>query len=150
VKDISEIRADFPLLGRTVYNRPLVYLDNGATTQKPRCVIDAVNEVFTGYNSNIHRGVHALSDMASEAYENARGKVKDFINAPDRNEVIFTSGATASINCVAYSFGERYINRGDEIIVSNLEHHANIVPWQMVCERKGAVLKVIPLNDNGE
>jgi len=150
VKDISEIRADFPLLGRTVYNRPLVYLDNGATTQKPRCVIDAVNEVFTGYNSNIHRGVHALSDMASEAYENARGKVKDFINAPDRNEVIFTSGATASINCVAYSFGERYINRGDEIIVSNLEHHANIVPWQMVCERKGAVLKVIPVNDNGE
>ncbi len=150
MKDISEIRADFPLLGRKVYNRPLVYFDNGATTQKPRCVIDAVNEVFTLYNSNIHRGVHALSDMASEAYENARGKVKDFINAPDRNEVIFTSGATASINCVAFSFGERFINRGDEIIVSNLEHHANIVPWQMVCERKGAVLKVIPVNDNGE
>lgn len=150
MKDISEIRADFPLLGRKVYNRRLVYFDNGATTQKPRCVIDAVNEVFTGYNSNIHRGVHALSDMASEAYENARGKVKDFINATDTNEVIFTSGATASINCVAFSFGERYINRGDEIIVSNLEHHANIVPWQMVCERKGAVLKVIPVNDNGE
>jgi cysteine desulfurase/selenocysteine lyase len=150
VRDISEIRADFPLLDRKVYSRRLVYFDNGATTQKPRCVIDAVNGVFTGYNSNIHRGVHALSDIASEAYENARRKVQDFINAPFSHEIIFTAGATASINCVAFSFGEKFIKRGDEIIISNLEHHANIVPWQMVCERKGAVLKIIPVNDNGE
>ncbi|MFH0843657.1 MAG: cysteine desulfurase [Bacteroidota bacterium] len=150
MKNINEIRADFPVLGSTVYGKPLVYLDNGATTQKPQCVIDAVNEVYTSYNANIHRGVHALSDRASEEYENAREKVRSFINAGSREEVIFTSGTTGSINTVAFSFGERFIKRGDEVIISCLEHHANIVPWQMMCERKGAVLRVIPVNDNGE
>ncbi|HUV00473.1 MAG TPA: aminotransferase class V-fold PLP-dependent enzyme, partial [Bacteroidales bacterium] len=150
MKDISEIRADFPLLSRMVYGKQLVYLDNGATTQKPMCVIDAVKEVYTSYNGNIHRGVHAMSDMTSEAYEKAREKVRTFINADKREEIIFTSGTTGSINSVAFSFGERFINEGDEIIISHLEHHANIVPWQMMCQRKGAILRVIPINDNGE
>jgi len=150
VKDISEIRADFPILIREVYNKPLIYFDNGATTQKPLCVLDAVREVYTAYNGNIHRGVHAMSDMTSEAYENAREKVRSFINAGKREEIVFTSGTTGSINAVAFSFGERYIKPGDEIILSTLEHHANIVPWQMMCLRKGAMLKVIPVNENGE
>lgn len=150
MKDIAEIRADFPILNRKVYDKPLIYFDNGATTQKPQCVIDAVNEVNTTYNANIHRGVHFLSDMSSEAYENARGKVRSFINAAKREEVVFTSGTTGSINGIAFSFGERYIKPGDEIIISYLEHHANIVPWQMMCERKGAVLRIIPINDSGE
>jgi cysteine desulfurase/selenocysteine lyase len=150
VKDISEIRSDFPLLQRRVYDKPLIYFDNGATTQKPLCVLDAVREVYTNYNGNVHRGVHAMSDMTSEAYENAREKVRLFINAGKREEIIFTSGTTGSINSLAFSFGERYIKQGDEIILSNLEHHANIVPWQMMCERKRAVLKVIPVNDSGE
>jgi cysteine desulfurase/selenocysteine lyase len=140
LKDISEIRADFPVLNRLVYGKQLVYLDNGATTQKPHCVIDAVNEVYTTYNSNIHRGVHALSDKASEEYEKAREKVRSFINASKREEIVFTSGTTGSINSIAFSFGERYIKAGDEIIISHLEHHANIVPWQMMCERKKAKL----------
>ena len=150
MKEIAKIRTDFPILGRKVYDKPLVYFDNGATTQKPQCVIDTLTEVYTTYNSNIHRGVHYLSDMSSEAYENARGKVTSFINADKRVEIIFTSGTTGSINGLAFSFGERYIKSGDEIIISHLEHHANIVPWQMMCERKGAVLKVIPVNDAGE
>ncbi|MBG0860227.1 MAG: cysteine desulfurase [Bacteroidales bacterium] len=150
MKTISEIRADFPVLSRQVYGRPLVYLDNGATTQKPRCVIDAVNNVYTTYNSNIHRGVHALSDIASEEYENAREKVRSFINAAKKEEIIFTPGTTGSINSIAFSFGERYIRPGDEIIISHLEHHANIVPWQMMCERKGARLRIIPIDDTGE
>jgi cysteine desulfurase / selenocysteine lyase len=150
LKSISEIRSDFPILGRLVYGKPLVYFDNGATTQKPQCVIDAVDEVLTSYNGNIHRGVHYLSDMSSEAYENARQKVASFINADRKEEVIFTSGTTGSINSLAFSFGERYIGKDDEIIVSHLEHHANIVPWQMLCERKGARLRVIPIRDNGE
>jgi cysteine desulfurase/selenocysteine lyase len=150
LKDIEYIRADFPLLGKKVYNKPLIYFDNGATTQKPQCVLDAVTEVYTSYNGNVHRGVHAMSDMTSEAYENAREKVRSFINAGKREEIIFTSGTTGSINCVAFSFGERYINQGDEIIVSHLEHHANIVPWQMMCQRKGAALRIIPVNDKGE
>ena len=150
MKDIAEIRADFPILGRKVYDKPLVYFDNGATTQKPQSVIDALTEVYTTYNSNIHRGVHYLSDTSSEAYESAREKVRSFINAGKREEVVFTSGTTGSINGIAFSFGERYIKTGDEIIVSHLEHHANIVPWQMMCERKGAVLRVIPINDAGE
>ena len=150
MKDIKDIRADFPLLGIKVYGRPLVYFDNGATTQKPQCVIDTVNEVFTSYNANIHRGVHAISDKASEEYEKAREKVRSFINAGKKEEIIFTSGTTGSINAIAFSFGERFIKKGDEIIISNLEHHANIVPWQMMCDRKGAKLKVIPVNDNGE
>lgn len=150
MKDISEIRADFPLLGRRVYNKPLIYFDNGATTQKPLCVLDTVREVYTTYNGNIHRGVHAMSDMTSEAFENAREKVRSFINAGKREEIVFTSGTTGSINTVAFSFGERYINPGDEVILSTLEHHANIVPWQMMCLRKGAKLKVIPVNETGE
>jgi cysteine desulfurase / selenocysteine lyase len=150
VKTIEEIRADFPILRRKIYNKPLVYFDNGATTQKPQAVIDALTDIYTSYNANIHRGVHFLSDASSEAYENAREKVKSFINAEKREEVIFTSGTTGSINGVAFSFGERYIVPGDEIIVSHLEHHANIVPWQMMCERKGAVLKVIPVDDLGD
>jgi cysteine desulfurase/selenocysteine lyase len=150
MKDIAEIRADFPILKRKVYNRPLVYFDNGATTQKPQCVIDTVDEVYESYNGNIHRGVHFLSDMSSEAYEKARETVRSFINAEKREEVVFTSGTTGSINGIAFSFGERFIKPGDEIILSRLEHHANIVPWQMMCERKGAVLRIIPINDNGE
>lgn len=150
VKDIIDIRADFPVLGRKVYDKPLVYFDNGATTQKPQCVIDTISEVFTTYNSNIHRGVHFLSDKASEEYEKAREKVRSFINAERKEEIIFTSGTTGSINAVAFSFGERYIRKGDEVIISHLEHHANIVPWQMMCERKGAELRVIPVNEDGE
>lgn len=150
MKNIDDIRADFPLLGRKVNDRQLVYFDNGATTQKPRCVIEAVDDVYLRYNGNIHRGVHALSDMSSAAYESARDTVKTFINADKREEVIFTAGATASINTIAFSFGERYIRAGDEIIISQLEHHANIVPWQMLCERKNAILRVIPVNDKGE
>nr|MCU0363806.1 aminotransferase class V-fold PLP-dependent enzyme [Bacteroidales bacterium] len=133
MKSIEEIRADFPILGRSVYGKPLVYFDNGATTQKPACVIDAMNEVYLSYNSNIHRGVHFLSDLSSGAYEEARVKVQSFINAEYREEVIFTSGTTGSINGLAFSFGERYIREGDEVILSHLEHHANIVPWQLVC-----------------
>jgi cysteine desulfurase/selenocysteine lyase len=150
MKDISDIRSDFPILDTKVYGKPLIYFDNGATTQKPRCVIDKLTEVLSSYNANIHRGVHALSDRASEEYENAREKVRSFINAGKREEVIFTSGTTGSINAVAFSFGERFITKDAEIIISGLEHHANIVPWQMMCERKGARLRIIPINDNGE
>lgn len=138
------------MLARRVYDKQLVYFDNGATTQKPQCVLDAVREVYTTYNGNVHRGVHAMSDLTSEAYENAREKIRLFVNAPKKEEIIFTSGTTGSINAVAFSFGERYIKSGDEIIISHLEHHANIVPWQMVCERKGALLRIIPVNDDGE
>ena len=150
MKPIEEIRADFPILNRKVYNKPLVYFDNGATTQKPLAVIEALTDIYNSYNANIHRGVHLLSDMSSEAYENAREKVRSFINAGKKEEVVFTSGTTGSINGIAFSFGERYIRPGDEIIISHLEHHANIVPWQMMCERKGAVLKVIPIDDAGD
>lgn len=147
--NIEEIRSQFPILKTKVYGRPLVYLDNGATTQKPEVVLDKIQEAYTTFNSNVHRGVHALSDRASVEYEDARETVKRFINAPHLSEIIFTSGATASINLVAFSFGERYIGAGDEVIISEMEHHANIVPWQMVCKRKGAVLKVVPVLDNG-
>jgi cysteine desulfurase / selenocysteine lyase len=149
VKNIEEIRADFPILNRKIYDKSLVYLDNGATTQKPKVVIDALNEIYSSYNANIHRGVHLLSDLSSEAYENSREKVRSFINADRKEEIIFTSGTTGSINGIAFSFGERYISSGDEIIISHLEHHANIVPWQMMCERKGAVLKIIPIDFAG-
>lgn len=150
LKNITDIRNDFPILSTKVYGKPLVYFDNGATTQKPQMVLDKVNEVNTTYNSNIHRGVHALSERASEEYEIAREKVRSFINAGKIEEIIFTSGTTGSINAVAFSFGERFISAGDEIVISYLEHHANIVPWQMMCERKGAILRVIPIDDNGE
>jgi len=148
--DIDVIRSDFPVLHKKVYGKPLIYFDNGATTQKPLCVLDEVRKVYTDYNGNVHRGVHAMSDQTSEAYEGAREKVRSFINAAGREEVVFTSGTTGSINAIAYSFGERYIQQGDEIIVSEMEHHANIVPWQILCQRKGSVLKVMPFNDKGD
>jgi cysteine desulfurase/selenocysteine lyase len=150
VKTISEIRADFPILATKVYGKPLIYFDNGATTQKPEIVLNTLSEVYRNFNGNIHRGAHALSDRSSEEYENAREKVRSFINAEKKEEIIFTSGTTGSINAVAFSFGEKFIRKDDEIIVSALEHHANIVPWQMLCERKGSKLKVIPVNDEGE
>jgi len=147
---LADIRKEFPILNQTVYGKPLVYLDNGATSQKPACVINAEKEVYETINSNIHRGVHFLSGAMTDAYETARAKIQQFINAEHSKEIIFTKGTTDSINTVAFSFGEKYINAGDEIVVTEMEHHANIVPWQMLCDRKGAVLKVIPINDNGE
>lgn len=148
--DIEKIRKDFPILETKVYGKPLVYLDNAATTQKPQCVLDSIMKFYTQYNSNIHRGVHYLSEKATEIYEAARLKVKDFINAKSRTEIVFTKGSTEAINMLAYSFGEAFINPGDEIIVSEMEHHSNIVPWQLMCQRKGAVLKMLPFNDKGD
>lgn len=148
--DINKIRQDFPILHQKIYGKPLVYLDNGATTQKPKSVLDAINKIYLETNSNIHRGVHYLSAKTTDNYENARRIVKEFINAEHFHEIIFTSGTTASINTITYSFGEKYINQSDEIIISAMEHHANIVPWQMLCERKAAVLKIIPFNENGD
>jgi len=148
--DVYKIRKDFPILDRKIYNKPLVYLDNGATTQKPACVIDCINDFHTRRNSSIHRGLHYLSEQATESYEAARKTVQEFINARSSREIIFTSGTTGSINGLALSFGEKYINEGDEILITAMEHHSNIVPWQMLCERKKAVLRVIPFNDEGE
>lgn len=148
--DIKKIRNDFPILSQQVYKKPLVYFDNGATTQKPQVVIDEELKIYTQENSNIHRGVHYLSEQLTQRFEDARKVVQNFINAPHDHEIIFTSGTTESINTVAFSFGEKYIHEGDEIIISTLEHHANIVPWQMLRERKKAVLKVIPINEKGE
>lgn len=148
--DIDKIRNDFPILQQKVYNRPLIYLDNGATTQKPLQVIECINQFHIKYNSSIHRGIHYLSEIATEVYETARKKVQNFIGAKNAHEVVFTSGTTGSINAVAFSFGERYIASGDEIIISTMEHHANIVPWQMLCERKGAILKIIPITEDGD
>lgn len=144
--DANEIRKEFPILTQQVHGKPLVYLDNAATTQKPQCVIDTISEAYTSYNANVHRGVHHLSQVATEAMENARGIVKDFIGASYSHEIIFTRGTTESINLVAASLGSM-LNSGDEIIVSAMEHHSNIVPWQMLCERTGANLKVIPLTE---
>jgi len=148
--DIKKIRDDFPILSRKIYDKPLVYFDNGATTQKPKIVIDAINELYSEYNSNVHRGVHYLSDKMTEKYEIAREKIKNFLNAESNSEIIFTKGTTDSINTVAFSFGEKYIKEGDEIIISEMEHHSNIVPWQMLCQRKKSILKIIPFNDKGE
>ncbi|HKL07393.1 MAG TPA: cysteine desulfurase [Bacteroidales bacterium] len=148
--DINKIRSDFPILNQQVYQKPLVYFDNGATTQKPKVVIDEVAKIYSQENANIHRGVHFLSEQLTQRYEDARKVVQQFIHAAHDHEVIFTSGTTESINTIAYSFGEKYIHEGDEIIISTLEHHANIVPWQMLCERKNASLKIIPINDEGE
>jgi len=148
--DIVKIRNDFPILNQKVYEKPLIYFDNGATTQKPRVVIDIINKLHSEYNSNVHRGVHYLSEQMTEMYESARKKVQDYLNVRHSHEIIFTSGVTASINLVAFSFGEAYIKENDEIIISEMEHHSNIVPWQMMCKRKGAKLRVIPFNDKGE
>ncbi|WP_294960999.1 cysteine desulfurase [uncultured Flavobacterium sp.] len=147
--DIQKIRADFPILSQTVNGKPLVYFDNGATSQKPQVVIDAEVKYYNEINANIHRGVHTLSQLATDAYEVARGKVKNHINAKFAHEVLFTSGTTHGINLVANGFAS-ILKPGDEVVVSSLEHHSNIVPWQMLCEKTGAVLKVIPINDNGE
>lgn len=148
--DIQEIRADFPILDQQVHGKPLVYLDNAATTQKPRCVIEAVRDYYEKDNSNVHRGVHQLSERATAAYEAARDKVRRFLNADSREEVIFTRGTTESINLVAQSFLRPTIKPGDEILITAMEHHSNIVPWQLLCEQTGAKLRVVPINDQGE
>jgi cysteine desulfurase/selenocysteine lyase len=148
--DIEAVRREFPILGCTVNDRPLVYLDNGATSQKPRAVIDAIRRYYEEENSNIHRGVHFLSERATEAYEQARTKVQRFINAPQREEIVFVRGTTEAINLVAQSYGRSELKEGDEVIISAMEHHSNIVPWQMLREQTGARLKVAPINHDGE
>ena len=147
--DVDSIRQDFPILSKKIHNKPLVYFDNAATSQTPVCVIDCIKDYYEKYNSNIHRGVHSLSDEATNAYENARNKIKDHFNISESKEVIFTSGTTHSINIVSNGFS-KILKKGDEIIVSGLEHHSNIVPWQMMIKNNGAKLRVIPLKDNGE
>ena len=146
---IDDIRSVFPALSRKVYGKNLVYFDNAATVQRPQPVIDCWNRMAVDSNANIHRAVHRLAEEATEAYESARDTVKNFINAASREEIVFTSGATASVNLVAFSFGEAFIGEGDEVIVTEAEHHSDIVPWQMLCLRKGAVLKVLPVDDSG-
>ena len=150
IYDVNRIREDFPILSKKVHGKNLVYLDNAATTQKPTYVIDKVNKYYTSMNANIHRGVHALSQEATEAFEGARIQIKQFINALGKNQIIFTRGATESINLVASSYGKWKIKEGDEIIISQMEHHSNIVPWQILCQEKNAKLKIIPINDKGE
>jgi len=148
--DIQKIREDFPILKRQVNGKPLIYLDNGATTQKPKQVIDAIMSYYTDMNSNVHRGVHYLSQISTDAFEVTRRKLQEFINAAHDYEVIITKGTTDSINLVATCYGREFVHAGDEIIVSAMEHHSNIVPWQMLCEERGATLKVIPMNEEGE
>ena len=148
--DIAAVRRDFPILSRNVYNRPLIYLDNAATTQKPLCVLDAMREEYLNVNANVHRGVHYLSQQATDLHEAARERVRQFINARKTEEIIFTRGTTESINLVASSFCYNMMKAGDEVIVSEMEHHSNIVPWQLQATRQGIVVKVLPMNDNGE
>ena len=148
--DITKIRADFPILSREVYGKPLIYFDNGATTQKPRCVVDAIVDEYYSVNANVHRGVHFLSQQATELHEGSRETVRRFINARTSAEVIFTRGTTEAINLLAFSFGEEFMKEGDEVIISTMEHHSNIVPWQLLAARKGISIKVIPMNDRGE
>lgn len=150
VYDVNAIRKDFPILHQTINGKPLVYLDNAATTQKPKVVIDALTSYYTGINANIHRGIHTLAERATAAFELTRETVKEFINAPSSEQVIFTKGTTESINLVASAYGRKNIKKGDEIIVSALEHHSNMVPWQMLAEEKEAKVKIIPVNDAGE
>lgn len=146
---VDEIRKDFPILTREVYGKPLVYLDNAATTQKPRCVIDAISDEYCSVNANVHRGVHFLSQQATQLHEDAREVVRNFISARSTAEIVFTRGTTESLNLVASSFGEAFLKEGDEVIVSEMEHHSNIVPWQLLRDKKGIVLKVIPIDDCG-
>ena len=148
--DVQRVRRDFPILNQRVHGKPLVYLDNAATTQKPQAVIDAMIRSYAEENANIHRGVHLLSERATRAYEEARAKVQKFLNAPDSREIIFVRGTTEAINLVAQTFGRANIGRGDEVLITEMEHHSNIVPWQLICEEKGAQLKVIPITDEGE
>ena len=148
--DINTIRNDFPILGRKVYDRPLVYLDNAATTQKPRCVVEAITDEYYNVNANVHRGVHYLSQQATDLHEEAREKVRRFINARSTSEIIFTRGTTESLNLVASSFCDEFMQEGDEVIVSVMEHHSNIVPWQLQAAKKGISMRVIPMTDEGE
>lgn len=148
--DIKKIRGDFPILAQQVYGKPLAYLDNAATTQKPQCVIDAISHYYRADNANVHRGVHALSERATAAYEGARKRIARFFNARNEREVIFTRGTTEAINLIASSWGYANIKAGDEILITHMEHHSNIVPWQLLCERTGAILKVVPMNEQGE
>ncbi|HVJ08940.1 MAG TPA: cysteine desulfurase [Acidisarcina sp.] len=148
--DVEKVRADFPILRRKVHGHPLVYLDNAATAQKPQAVIDAIAQHYSYNNANIHRGVHLLSESATEAHEAARRTVQHFLNAADSREIVFVRGATEGINLVAQTYGRKHIGAGDEIILTEMEHHSNIVPWQMLCEEKGARLRIIPVNDDGE
>jgi cysteine desulfurase / selenocysteine lyase len=148
--DIEKIRKDFPILQTKVYGKPLVYLDNSATTQKPEMVLKAMDDYYRTYNSNVHRGVHFLSQKATDAYEVVRKKVTAYINAEHEHEVIFTRSTTDGINLVAYSYGKKFVKEGDSVMISAMEHHSNIVPWQMMCEERGATLKVIPMNEKGE
>ncbi|MHB0970158.1 MAG: SufS family cysteine desulfurase [Thermoanaerobaculia bacterium] len=148
--DVARVRADFPILATRVHGKPLVYLDNAATTQKPRAVIDAVVRYYESQNANVHRGVHALSETATEKYEAARVKIQHFLNARDSREIVFVRGTTEGINLVASSWGRKNIDEGDEIVISAIEHHSNIVPWQMLCTARGATLRIIPANDLGE
>ncbi|HMH23529.1 MAG TPA: SufS family cysteine desulfurase, partial [Puia sp.] len=148
--DIERVRKDFPILQTSVYGHPLVYMDNAATTQKPWAVLKAMEEYYTDINSNVHRGVHYLSQRATDAYEGGRGKVAEFIHAKHAHEIIFTRGTTEGINLIASSFGKKFIKEGDSILITAMEHHSNIVPWQMLCEERKAILKVIPINEDGE
>ncbi len=148
--NLEKIRSEFPILSEIIYNKPLVYFDNGATTQKPQCVLDRINYGYEHLNANIHRGVHFLSQRATEAHENARKTVCDFLGAEKREEIVFTRGTTEAINLVAFTFGEAFCSEGDEVVVSVMEHHSNIVPWQMLCERKKMKLRVIPMSEKGE
>lgn len=148
--DINKVREDFPILSRQIYGKPLVYFDNGATTQKPLCVLDAMRNEYLNVNANVHRGVHYLSQQATDLHEAARETVRKFINAPKVDEVIFTRGTTESLNLVVSSFGDRFLSEGDEVIVSVMEHHSNIVPWQLLAAKKGIAIKVIPMTDEGD
>lgn len=148
--DINNVREDFPILSRQIYGKPLVYFDNGATTQKPLCVLDAMRNEYLNVNANVHRGVHYLSQQATDLHEAARETVRKFINAPKVEEVIFTRGTTESLNLVVSSFGDRFLSEGDEVIVSVMEHHSNIVPWQLLAAKKGIAIKVIPMTDEGD
>ncbi|MBR0331903.1 MAG: aminotransferase class V-fold PLP-dependent enzyme, partial [Alistipes sp.] len=147
--DFSTIRNDFPILEREVNGKPLIYLDSGATAQKPRCVVECIERIYLSQNANIHRGVHRLSEEATELYEQARERVRSFIGAAEREQVIFTAGATASINTVAYAWSERFLHEGDNILISEMEHHSNIVPWQLVAQRRGAEIRLLPFDDEG-
>ncbi len=148
--DVRRIRKDFPILSRRIHGKPLVYLDNAATSQKPQVVLDSIVRFYSEECANIHRGVHRLSEEATKDYEGARSKVRRFLNAPDEREIVFVRGATEGINLVAHSYGRAHVAEGDEVVITAIEHHSNIVPWQLLCEEKGAVLRVAPINENGE
>ena len=148
--DVTSIRKQFPILTQEVNGYPLTYLDNAATTQKPQRVIDALNSYYSSYNSNIHRGVHTLAEQATNAFETTRKTLQKFINSRESEEIIYTKGTSESINLVAATYGRQHVTKGDEIIITGLEHHSNIVPWQMLCEEKGAILKVVPISEKGE